>query len=98
MESSQGQSCPLCGQVEELQAMVAVHVPFARVPTHDTVIICRPCASAVAGRALELEGEAPADIKPEGAKHEGKRSMPAKSGKSAQRDIAAPDTRDPSAA
>ena len=78
--------------------MLAVRVPFPRVPTHDIVIICRACASAIAGRAIELEGETAADVKPEGAKRGGKQSMAAKSDQPKGGDLATPDTRDPDAA
>jgi hypothetical protein len=94
----QSQSCPLCGQVDERPSMVMVRLPYPRVATHDTVIICRPCASAVAGRAIETEAEDKAGAEPGSPKHERKHESKGKSGRRAHGEAAAPDASDPSAA
>jgi hypothetical protein len=50
-----GQSCPLCLQVDEEAAMIAVTLPTPRFELYGTVLICHGCAIAIAGRMLELE-------------------------------------------
>jgi hypothetical protein len=94
----QGQSCPLCGQVDERPSMVMVRLPYPRISTHDTVLICRPCLSAIAGRAVEVEAEAAASVAPGSGNHERKHESKGKPGRRAHGEAATPDTSDPSAA
>jgi hypothetical protein len=96
--NSQGQSCPLCGQVEEPDSMVMVRLPYPRVPSHDTALLCRFCVSAIAGRATELQGEPDAHVDQRVAENEPDPKPTRKPRRITIREIAKADTSDPSAA
>jgi len=42
------QTCPLCLQAEELPEMIPVEIPHPGPATPGHVILCRPCAFAIA--------------------------------------------------
>jgi hypothetical protein len=93
-----GRSCPLCWQVEDEAAMVAVTVPWPRIELYATVLICHGCASAIAGRMLELEHHA--GLEPEATEmpSDERPATKAKSRKRKGRAAEASDGRDPDAA
>lgn len=94
----QGQSCPLCGQVDERPSMVMVRLPYPRLSTYDTVLICRPCLSAIAGRAVEIEAENAVLVAPGSSSHEHQQKSARKPRGRTHGEAATPDSSDPSAA
>jgi hypothetical protein len=96
--ASAGRSCPLCWQVEDEAAMVAVTLPAPRIELYATVLICHGCAMAIAGRMLELE--CMAGVKPEATEtsSDDRPDTKAKSRKRQERAVAPSDGRDPEAA
>jgi hypothetical protein len=52
--SGEGQSCPLCSQIDEPELMLAVALPYPRLESHRMVLICKPCAGAIAVRLADV--------------------------------------------
>ena len=98
METPIGRGCPLCLQVEDEAAMIAVALPYPKFETHRTVILCRSCTGAIAVRLHDVdEGEGPTPAAVEVSNEHNKRAARKPRSKT-PRETASPDRRDPDAA
>jgi hypothetical protein len=57
-------SCRLCLRAEESDAMVGLDLPPNGPLGHGLVLICRPCARAIAGKIREIDFEEVGNAKP----------------------------------
>lgn len=90
-----GQACPLCLQIEDLESMIAVALPFPKFTPYSTVKLCTGCAVAVAHAVIQTYGDIPTLLAIARGQREPNRISAAEPRDAATSEAAPPDRSDP---